>query len=112
MNRIRSLRTARLAVLLLHLLVMGIASAAPWLRADDGALAVRCGALRSAGLAVDDDTARTLDCPLCLPLQAPPVHAVPQPATSPSDEVAPGTRAIPGSARMAALPPARAPPRV
>ena len=110
MNALRRRCWTRLAVLLLHVLVMGVASASPWLHGDDGARAVRCGAPRGAPGAADAE--RGLDCPLCLPLQAPPTDAAPRPGPSQRDGLAADARAIPGDTRPVVLPPARAPPRV
>lgn len=112
MNTLRSHPLARLCVLVLHLLVMGVANATPWLQADDGMLGARCSSTRAPLAAAGDlDEPRTLDCPLCLPLQAPPAYAASLPATSPVDEAVSAARAVSGCPRPVALPPARAPPR-
>lgn len=112
MNHLRSHRLTRLCVLVLHLLVMGVASASPWLRPDDGRLAVRCSASGLATAGADDDATPSLDCPLCLPLQAPPAHAALPVTPSTPDEALVAAHTDPGHAGPTVLPPARAPPRV
>lgn len=110
MQRLRSRRWTRLCVLVLHLLVMGVASASPWLRADDGALGVLCSGRGAARPADAGDAPRGLDCPLCLPLQAPGFHVPRLIAMSPADVAPVSAAPHAGTSQRTALPPARGPP--
>jgi hypothetical protein len=115
MNRLRHSRWMPLLVLATYLVLVGVAAASPWM-SDAAArqLTSWCsGGLSRAVAGAAGDDAHTLDCPLCLPLQA----ADPAPAAgirhgvTALDAIAGVHLPVPDTARPA-LPPVRGPPLV
>lgn len=109
MARLRRLRHLYLLVLLCQLLVLGVATAAPWVNPQP------YGPLCSAGGAAGgpDIGSDTLDCPACLPLLAPPPAQAPvrAPAHTPPLWWQLPAAAIP-DLLPTPLPPVRGPPSV
>jgi hypothetical protein len=105
MNRLRTLQRAKVFMLACYLCVLGVAVFTPWLAGR--AYASVCS---SAGTGSGTPS---LDCPACLPLQAPPQAACGDPALpSPAGAaIAAPTPCFPAT-RPAGLPPARGPPSV
>jgi hypothetical protein len=108
MNRLRRLSRLHLLVLLCQLLVLATATASPWV--DPRPLGPMCGAL---GAGTAGDSSDTLDCPACLPLQAPPPAAF-TPFTAAAGPAGLGA-AAPSfllDLQRLPIPPARGPPTV
>lgn len=75
MARLRCLRHLHLLMLLCQLLVLGVATAAPWVNPQPyGPLCSAGGGGSGSGTGAG---AGTLDCPACLPLLAPPPAQAP-----------------------------------
>lgn len=110
MNRLRCLRRLHLLVLLCQLLVLATATAAPWVDPRPyGPLCTAGTASLGSGSAEPD----ALDCPVCLPLMAPPPAVWPAPAPG---HTPPLWRQLPAAAvpdlLPTPLPPVRGPPSV